>query len=139
MAIAGAVVAAAGAAAAVAAAAIVAAVVEVLTAAAVRVAAAAIKVAVAISVGVATVVLGQAGIGPAIMPHPAAVMARGVGTLVCGIVTAGVIVAAFAFRMGTFLPGRAHEVIRILHFLIGLGAIGLAESIGVRIRRGVAK
>ena len=59
--------------------------------------------------------------------------------LVLGAMLYGVVVVAFGMRMGTFLPGRAHEVIRVLHFLIGLGAIGLAESIGVRIRRGVAK
>jgi hypothetical protein len=55
--------------------------------------------------------------------------------LVLGAMLYGVIVVAFGLRMGTFLPGRAHEAIRVLHFLIGLGAIGLAESIGVRIRR----
>jgi hypothetical protein len=55
--------------------------------------------------------------------------------LVLGAMLYGVVVVAFGMRMGTFLPGRAHEVIRILHFLIGLGAIGLAESIGVRMRR----
>lgn len=55
--------------------------------------------------------------------------------LVLGAMLYGVIVVAFGLRMGTLLPGRAHEAIRILHFLIGLGAIGLAESIGVRIRR----
>jgi hypothetical protein len=55
--------------------------------------------------------------------------------LVLGAILYGVIVVAFGLRMGTFLPGRAHEAIRILHFLIGLGAIGLAESIGVRMRR----
>jgi hypothetical protein len=55
--------------------------------------------------------------------------------LVLGAMLYGVIVVAFGLRMGTFLPGRAHEVIRVLHFLIGLGAIGLAESIGVRMRR----
>ena len=41
--------------------------------------------------------------------------------------------------MGGVLPGRAHEVVRVAHFLAGLGAIGLVETIGARIRRGVAK
>jgi hypothetical protein len=59
--------------------------------------------------------------------------------LVLGAMLYGVVVVAFGMRMGTFLPGRAHEVIRVLHFLIGLGAIGLAESIGVRMRRGLLK
>jgi hypothetical protein len=59
--------------------------------------------------------------------------------LVLGAMLYGVVVVAFGMRMGTLLPGRAHEVIRVLHFLIGLGAIGLAESIGVRMRRGLLK
>jgi hypothetical protein len=58
--------------------------------------------------------------------------------LVLGAMLYGVIVVAFAMRMGTFLPGRAHEAIRVFHFLLGLGAIGLAESIGMRIKRGLA-
>src|SRR6476620_7389552 len=44
--------------------------------------------------------------------------------LVLGAMLDGVIVVAFGLRMRIFLPGRAHEAIRILHFLIGLGAIG---------------
>ncbi len=47
----------------------------------------------------------------------------------------GLLVVFFGITMGQFLPGRSHEVIRILHFLIGLGAIGLAESLGARIKR----
>jgi hypothetical protein len=39
--------------------------------------------------------------------------------------------------MGRMLPGPAHEVVRVLHFLIGLGAIGLAETIGGKIKRGL--
>lgn len=50
--------------------------------------------------------------------------------LVWGLLTAG-----FGMRMGSLLPGRAHEIIRVLHFLIGLGAIGLAESLAARIKR----
>ena len=55
--------------------------------------------------------------------------------LVLGAMFYGLIVVAFAFRMGTFLPGGAHEVIRIVHFLFGLGAIGLVEMIGAKIKR----
>jgi hypothetical protein len=47
----------------------------------------------------------------------------------------GLLVLYFGMSMGRFLPGRAHEVIRVLHFLIGLGAIGLLESLGARIKR----
>lgn len=41
----------------------------------------------------------------------------------------------FGMNMGRMLPGRAHEAIRVLHFFIGLGAIGLSESLGARIKR----
>ena len=55
--------------------------------------------------------------------------------LVLGGMFYGVIVIAFAYRMGGLLPGGAHEVIRVVHFLFGLGAIGLVEMIGARIKR----
>jgi hypothetical protein len=45
------------------------------------------------------------------------------------------LVVVFGMRMGALLPGRAHELIRVLHFLIGLGAIGFAESLAARIKR----
>ena len=47
----------------------------------------------------------------------------------------GVLVIVFGMTMGTLLPGRSHELIRVLHFLVGLGAIGLSESVGARIKR----
>lgn len=47
----------------------------------------------------------------------------------------GLFVLFFGMTMGRLLPGRAHEVIRVLHFLIGLGAIALLESLGARIKR----
>jgi hypothetical protein len=49
------------------------------------------------------------------------------------------VLAAFAMRMGSLLPGGAHEIIRVLHLLVGLGAIGFAESLGARIKRGLAR
>jgi hypothetical protein len=58
--------------------------------------------------------------------------------LVLGGMFYGVIVLAFAFRMGMFLPGSAHEVIRAVHLLLGLGAIGVVEMIGGRIKRSAA-
>jgi hypothetical protein len=59
--------------------------------------------------------------------------------LVLGAMFYGLIVVAFAFRMGGLLPGGAHEVVRIVHFLFGVGAIGLVEMIGAKIKRGIAK
>jgi hypothetical protein len=59
--------------------------------------------------------------------------------MVLGTMFYGLIVVAFAMRMGSLLPGGAHEVIRIVHFLFGLGAIGLVEMIGAKIKRSTAK
>jgi hypothetical protein len=50
----------------------------------------------------------------------------------------GLLVLYFGMSMGRFIPGRAHELIRVLHFLIGLGAIALLESLGARIKRRAA-
>jgi hypothetical protein len=47
----------------------------------------------------------------------------------------GLLVIVFGMTMGTLLPGRSHELIRVLHFLIGLGAIALSESVAARIKR----
>jgi len=59
--------------------------------------------------------------------------------MVLGAMFYGLIVVAFGMRMGGLMPGSAHEVIRVLHFLFGLGAIGLVEMIGAKIKRGGAK
>jgi hypothetical protein len=56
--------------------------------------------------------------------------------LVVTAVLWGLLTVVFGMKMGALLPGRAHEIIRLLHFLIGLGAIGLAESLAARIKRG---
>jgi hypothetical protein len=58
--------------------------------------------------------------------------------LVLGAIAYGIIVVGFGMTMGRMLPGPAHEIIRVLHLLIGLGAIGLAEMLGGRIRRAAA-
>lgn len=55
--------------------------------------------------------------------------------LVFGGILYGLLVFVFARNMGGFLPDAAHEAIRVLHFLLGLGAIGLAEALGARIKR----
>jgi hypothetical protein len=47
----------------------------------------------------------------------------------------GLLVIVFGVTMGALLPGRSHELIRVLHFLIGLGAIGLSEGVAARIKR----
>jgi hypothetical protein len=57
--------------------------------------------------------------------------------LAIGAIVYGLLVFVFAMNMVTLLPGGAHEVIRVLHLLIGLGAVGLAESLAARIKRAV--
>jgi uncharacterized membrane protein YuzA (DUF378 family) len=47
----------------------------------------------------------------------------------------GLLALIFGMNMGKLLPGRAHELIRVLHFLVGLAAIGLAEMLAARIKR----
>jgi hypothetical protein len=47
----------------------------------------------------------------------------------------GLVVVIFGMTMGRLLPGRSHEIIRVVHFLIGLMAIGLSESLASRIKR----
>ncbi len=64
-----------------------------------------------------------------------ALRARVSSALVIAALLWGLLTAAFGMKMGSLLPGRAHEIIRVLHFLIGLGAIGLAESLAARIKR----
>ena len=64
-----------------------------------------------------------------------ALRARVSAGLVIAALLWGLLTASFGMKMGSLLPGRAHEIIRVLHFLIGLGAIGLAESLAARIKR----
>jgi uncharacterized membrane protein HdeD (DUF308 family) len=45
----------------------------------------------------------------------------------------GLVTIALGLTQGDLLPGPAHIVIQILHLLIGLGAIGQAESLARRI------
>lgn len=48
----------------------------------------------------------------------------------------GFVVFLYAANMGRILPGPAHEAVRVVHLLLGLGAIGFAETLGKRIKRG---
>lgn len=56
--------------------------------------------------------------------------------LIAAAILWGLLVVGFGRTMGGLLPGRAHEIVRVAHFLIGLGAIGLSESLAARIKRG---
>jgi len=63
------------------------------------------------------------------------IMAKVKPVLTIGSILWGALVAIFGMKMGGWLPGAAHEAIRVLHFLIGVIAIGLSEMIAGRIRR----
>jgi len=63
------------------------------------------------------------------------IRAKAPAGLIAAAILWGLVVVGFGMTMGGFLPGRAHEVIRVAHLLIGLAAIGLAESLGARIKR----
>ena len=65
------------------------------------------------------------------------IRAKATAGLIAATILWGLVVVGFGMNMGRFLPGRAHEVIRVAHFLIGLGAIGLSESLAARIKRAV--
>lgn len=64
------------------------------------------------------------------------IRAKAPAGLIAAAILWGLVVVGFGMNMGGLLPGRAHEIIRVAHFLIGLGAIGLSESLAARIKRG---
>ena len=47
----------------------------------------------------------------------------------------GLITVIFGMTQAQLLPGPAHVVIRVLHLLVGLGAMGLGEQLARRIKR----
>ncbi|HEX5416723.1 MAG TPA: hypothetical protein VFZ25_13720 [Chloroflexota bacterium] len=59
------------------------------------------------------------------------------GFVALGIVW-GLIVLALGMTQASILPGPSHVVIQILHLLVGLGALGIAESLGRGIKRRLA-
>jgi hypothetical protein len=66
------------------------------------------------------------------------VPAKAPAGLIAAAILWGLVVVGFGMNMGGLLPGRAHEVIRVAHFLIGLSAIGLSESLAARMKRAIA-
>jgi hypothetical protein len=50
----------------------------------------------------------------------------------------GLVVVVLGLTQGDILQTGPHWVIQVLHLLVGLAAIGMAESLGVRIRRSPA-
>ena len=58
----------------------------------------------------------------------------GVGLVVVGVVW-GLIVLILGLTQTGLLTGPAHWVIQVLHLLVGVVAIGIAESLGRQIKR----
>lgn len=79
--------------------------------------------------------LGETLAGLLIILAILGVVARLNAGLTLGSIVWALLVVFFGRHMGRMMPGPSHELIRLLHFLIGLGAIALAESLGTRIRR----
>ena len=59
-----------------------------------------------------------------------------------GLVALALVWGAIVLILGLFqtqlLPGPRHWVIQVLHLLVGLGAIGQAEGLAARVKRGPA-
>jgi hypothetical protein len=55
--------------------------------------------------------------------------------LVALAITWGLIVVALGMTQTRLLPGDAHWVIRVLHLLVGMGAIGIAERLAGSLKR----
>ncbi len=47
----------------------------------------------------------------------------------------GVLMAVLGLTQSGLMVGPSHWVIRVLHLLVGIGAIGLAEGLGSRMQR----
>lgn len=61
----------------------------------------------------------------------------GLGPAVAGFVW-GLVVLVLGVTQTGLLTGDAHWVIQVLHLLVGVGAIGLAETLGAGVRRRAA-
>lgn len=46
----------------------------------------------------------------------------------------GIVVLALGMTQQTLMPGSAHWVIRVLHLLVGLAAMGIGENLAKRIK-----
>ena len=64
-----------------------------------------------------------------------AARARAGAGFVAVVLLWGAITAAFGMAQPQILPGPQHWVIRVLHLLIGVAAMGLADGLGRRARR----
>ncbi len=51
----------------------------------------------------------------------------------------GVVLPVLGLTQAQVLPGDAHWVIQIVHLLLGIGAVGQAEALGARLRKGAGQ
>ncbi|MGI9148038.1 MAG: hypothetical protein ACR2IK_16045 [Chloroflexota bacterium] len=67
----------------------------------------------------------------------AALSARAGGStgLAAGVAATGLVVVVLGMAQRNLLPGDLHWVIQIVHLLIGMAAVAMAEIIGGRLRR----
>jgi hypothetical protein len=60
------------------------------------------------------------------------------GGLVAGAAVYGLIVPIVGLTQRELLPGSAHWVIQVIHLLLGIGLIGLAENLAIRAKARLA-
>jgi hypothetical protein len=60
------------------------------------------------------------------------------GGLVAGAAAWGVLVAIVGLTQRDLLPGSAHWVIRVVHLLLGIGLLALAENLATRAKARLA-
>jgi hypothetical protein len=60
------------------------------------------------------------------------------GGLVAGAAVWGLLVLIVGLTQRDLLPGSAHWVIRVVHLLLGIGLIGLAENLATRAKARLA-
>jgi hypothetical protein len=58
--------------------------------------------------------------------------------MVAGAVVLGLIVIVVGLTQRELLVGSAHWVIQVVHLLLGIGLVGLAENLAVRAKAGLA-
>jgi len=69
-----------------------------------------------------------------VMAGLAATRKAPIGMVVAAVVW-GLLVVWLGLNQDSLLPGSLHWLIQVLHLLVGLGAVGIAEALGARVRR----
>jgi hypothetical protein len=56
-------------------------------------------------------------------------------SLVIGAGVLGLLVLGLGFSQQSLIPGNGHWIVQVVHLVLGMAAIGIAEMIGGRVRR----